>query len=329
MRHLIAGSSLCLCMLASSGRAERPENRPLGSPRDMNPKAQPEADAVAQHPADRAENPGQLPGSQGGLPSPKLQVQMKDVTLEAIKLARSSDKASHEQLRTLLTNKDYLLSLNTPDHYLRLPPECLQLHFILDALTERPDELPLGTLDCLADSPLYQQPGPRQILLLTASGKINSAPPKLTKLWERQLAPEADELDLTVEALIANGSPAAIGILEKALLNNEYEPDYVIAWLQEPVLTHRQDLPLLVACERLLQAEKWPTELKSALVEVLYDYRPKHWYLMDNAPPEPPRRDALSPAARTKLIEIAELALREGYLDETRRAKIQAELTAK
>lgn len=299
----------------------------LQPPRDDGGMAPPKVGIVKRE-ITMAEQP-QPPRDDGGLVPPKIKIERKKITIEAIELAGSLDKVKHEQLRTLLTDEDYLQRLNTAQEYIMLSPEYLQLNFILEALSENPDRLGPETIDFLAGRPLYQEPGPRQTALLMTSGKITTAPTNIQQLWKDQLVPEADELNLTVEMLIANGSPEAIGIFENALLTHNYDQDYVIAWLQEHVLTHRHDLHLLESCKRLLELENWPGELKTVLVEVLFDYRPQDWYLMENEPPKPPDRDTLSPASRQKLIEIADLALNRYHLDKDRHSKIKAELRIK
>jgi len=289
------------------------------APESSQPTTEPRQDDVTESPQ---------PSEASGLVPPKVQVVKKDKTLEAMALARSTEPADHDRLRALLTDEEHLRSLDTPDEYLRLPVENLQLHFVLTELSDNTAAPALETLDQLARHAAYREPGPRPALLLLASGKIGEVPAGIRQLWKEQLDADADELELAVAMVVANGSVEAISILEDALLHQSYDQDQVIAWLQDPILTHRQDVPLLAMCERLLRSEDWPGQLRTVLVEVLFDYRPDAWYMIDVEPPRPPSRDALSAAARERLIAIADLALREGMIDKARRAEIDAQLAA-
>jgi hypothetical protein len=68
-------------------------------------------------------------------------------------------------------------------------------------------------------------------------------------------------------------------------------------------VSHRNDEPLLIACERLLGGPLAPA-LKSALIDSLFDYRRDEWYreVMVYIPPD---RAKASPAARATLDRIA------------------------
>src|SRR5262245_43029868 len=86
----------------------------------------------------------------GGLVPPKAEIQPKPLTREVIDLVTSNDASKHEKARTLLTDKSYLLRLNTEQEYLALPAENLQLHLILDALCGNPGKEAIETINLLA-----------------------------------------------------------------------------------------------------------------------------------------------------------------------------------
>lgn len=269
-------------------------------------------------------------GPATGMSSMHIKVSTTPLAEQAIAVARGTDVDKHRQLRDQLQDQAYLMQLNTADDYLRVPPHQLQLHFILEALAGNAADQAVQTLDALAASPQYQESGVFREMLLQASGLMKSAPDNIKSLWQAQLGPEAEELDLTIAMLVENGSPEAIGLLEQTLLKNKYEHDYVIAWMQDAFLRHRQDLYLLEACERLLASAQWPLDLKNALVEVLFDYRPSYWYPMQEAPPpKPPARESLDKLARIRLLSIAELAMNKGYMDKARYHEVRTELGQK
>jgi len=258
-----------------------------------------------------------------------IKVEPKAITLEAVDLVKSTDAASQQKARALLTDEKFLQRLNTEREYLVFPAESLQLWFILDALSTNAAPDAIETLNTIAGNPLYRDSGPRQTVLLKISEKVQKPPANIERLWKEQIRPNADELNLAVETLVANGSLEAIRIFEQELLRNEHEPDYLVAWFQDPILRHRQDPVLLEACERLLRAGKWSEDLKRALVEALFDYHPDAWYLKENEPPKPPSRSKLSEPARQKLLAIADFALQNGWIGNGRHDQIQTELKGK
>lgn len=268
-------------------------------------------------------------GSSGmASPSIKINVEPITLTLEAIELAKSGKEESHRKLRAQLVDEEYILSLNTEDQYFRMPPEYLQLHFIMEALLKNTSAWGVGTIDLLASSPLYQDSGSRKSLLISTSGKMSSAPLGIQVFWKNNIHPDSADLDASISALVSNGSTEAIAIFENTLRENEYEEDYVVAWLQESVLTHRQDFALLEASERLFGAESWASDLKVVLIEVLFEYRPEFWYgIMENEPPRPPQRDDMSDDVREILLRIANLAEEKGYMDKERFSGIKGELS--
>lgn len=274
-------------------------------------------------------HPSTSPGApQQGMVSPVTKIDLKKSTANAIGLAKTGDASKHKKLRTLLTDENYLLTLNSAYEYLALPSESLQLHFILDALADQRFSESLKTLDVLAESPLYRQPGNRQVLLLKATGKIGAPTAGIKKLWKLQLEHQEGEFHLVVDVLVENGTPEAIAILENALLTGDYPHDYVIAWLRGAILKHRQDVPLLAACQRLLKSISWPDEFKTVLVEILYDYKPEYWYMPEHVPPKPPDISLLTRPAQQKLLEIADWALDQGYFNHARHSEIMKQLLA-
>ena len=94
--------------------------------------------------------------------------------------------------------------------------------------------------------------------------------------------------------------------------------------MRSSILTHRNDLVLLKGCARML-AKSLPANLRPALVEVLFDYRPKEWFV-PAAVFTPPDRNQAMPEARTELRKIGDLALKTIALSETQKKAVEATL---
>lgn len=261
---------------------------------------------------------------QGNVPAP-MPVAASPATAALTADAASDDPEQLAGLPAKLTDRALLATLNTEQELHALPAASLQLHFVLDALAGNPHAAAATAFDALAAAPMYQQPGPFLTLLLQASARAVSPGPALQSLWQIQLTPDATELDLTVAILLDNGSAAAIDVLEHALLSNAYREDYVVAWLRDPLLRHRQDLPALQMCSRLL-ASDWSSTLKGVLVDVLFEYRPDEWYRHDTTPPAPPPRAALTEPARALLLDMARAARGQRLLGRQRYNAAEAEL---
>ncbi len=266
--------------------------------------------------------------AQGQAPPPVI-VAKSPLTLQVVELAGQGAQGAQDQLRSRLTDRAFLAQLNTPQEYLALEPTNLQLYFILETLARNEAPGARALLGELAASPIYMSPGAYLAALLEASVHARNPAPGLVALWDAQLAPDGSELQRAVDVVVANGSPQAIDTLERRLLRNEYREDYVVAWLRSPVLRHRQDLPLLQASARLLEAPGWPSRLKQFLVEALFDYDREHWYQSEVQPPEPPSRAALTADSRAALERIAQIGRDQSLLGRSRYREIQSEIAVR
>lgn len=266
------------------------------------------------------------PTTETGPVSPPVVVQPSAATLELIELASQDSAAAQESLLKVLLNRAELAKLNTEQEYLALEPRNLQVFFVLRALAANKTAAARSSLDAVAGDAMYRYAGSFQAVLLEASQYSVDPPSNLLRLWEEQLQPDAGSLHQAVDAVVANGSEKAIKLFEKSLLEQPYREDFVIAWLRDPVLRHRQDAHLLRACERLIKNAKWRKDYRRELVAVLFDYDPKRWYQPETVAPRPPDRKKLSDEARKLLLQIADQAAAEGQLSGRRHSEIREEL---
>ena len=91
--------------------------------------------------------------------------------------------------------------------------------------------------------------------------------------------------------------------------------------MHNAVVPHRNDLELLRACSRLL-AGGLPADLRPALVESLFDYRPDDWYSEHGIHPAP--KGLPDGEARAEMLRIADYAFAAIPLPPALYAKVEA-----
>jgi hypothetical protein len=111
-----------------------------------------------------------------------------------------------------------------------------------------------------------------------------------------------------VAALCVNQSDPALALLERKLADPSHDARLKVFLMRKYILPRRNEEPLLLACERMV-TKSLPADLRPALVEALFDYRPEEWYRGDD-PPKPPPRSEASPGARKVLDRIGRYALK-------------------
>jgi hypothetical protein len=176
------------------------------------------------------------------------------------------------------------------------------------------------------ESPNFLAEEARQDLLLRAAIRMRPATSAVVRFFEKQTRPDASSLHLAIDCIVGNGSGPAIAVLERRLSDGSQEAENVFGWMRDPILRHRQDVPLLGACERLLRGSALSSGLKAALVEALFDYRPEEWYPPDSNRPRPPDRRQASDEARAILGRIGDWVARQEKLPPRLRARVRAEL---
>jgi hypothetical protein len=164
----------------------------------------------------------------------------------------------------------------------------------------------------------------RADLLIEACAVIRPAPPEVVRFWDNHSQPDDGFSHLTIKAVVDNGSAPALVLLEKKMADSKHSEEDKTAWMRSRILTHRNDLPLLQTCERLLTAGL-PAGLRPSLVEVLFDYRPAEWF-SPAASFNPPDRRQASPEALAQLRKIGQLALKTVPLTERLKEMVEKTL---
>ncbi len=242
---------------------------------------------------------------------------------QAVALARSTNPADQSQLLTAMNSEEFLTALDSREDYLRYQAKQLRFARIFKVLLVN-DSLPARqTLVALTQAPTFQDADKREEMLVKALAVVRPAPSVAVQYWKAHSTPDSIHLHFTVDALCNNGSEPAINLLEQILTDPDHDFDFKILWMRDSILKHRNDLPLLQACYRLLTTGL-PADLKPYLVEALFDHD-RAWYA-SCSPPFPPPRALASKEARQVLRQIGEFALEQVDLTAEQSAAVKRTL---
>lgn len=240
----------------------------------------------------------------------------------AAKLAAGSAPADHELLRQWLPTDSFLHRLNSPEEYNGARQQ-LRLRLPLEALRDNASPLARETIMGLVRNEHFTSIGSRVELLLEATVSVRPALPELVTFWDKYSQPEDGFTPITIKVLVENGSKPALELFERKLLDPAHEDEEKVSWMRADVLTHRNQVPLLESCERLIKGQL-ADQLKSELVDVLFDYRPDEWFRPGSTDSAPPPTS--SPDAQKVLRRIGQYALDSFKLTSRQRAAVQAAL---
>jgi|HubBroStandDraft_1064217.scaffolds.fasta_scaffold01905_5 hypothetical protein len=240
----------------------------------------------------------------------------------AVEFARSEFPGDHNLLLSYLEREQFLNRLDSREEY-RSPPRQLRLARVMKTLMSNPAQWGKEVLVSLSQERSFVSVEPRQELLIRALVVVRPAPGEAVSFWNEHSQPESPYLHVTISALADNGSPRALALLEQKMADPLLEPADKVGWMRDPILRHRNDLPMLESCGRMLESGLAPG-LRPNLVEALFDYNAE-WYL-SCSPPHPPPRLPMSDEARSLLRAIGNHALQSLPLDGSQIAGVEAGL---
>jgi len=224
----------------------------------------------------------------------------------ALLLASSDSPGDLEVLGRYLASGEFLARLDGPEEY-QGSTASLRLSRVMETLTENRTPSADAVLLGLIGAPEYQGHVLRMILLVNALAVVRPSPPEAVRYWDGKSAPGSPLAQDVVSALCVNRSEPALALLERIFADPGHAAGQKVFWMRSLILPRRNDVPLLSSCERMV-TRSLPEDLRPALVEALFDYRPSKWYRGDD-PPKPPPRSAASPEARKILERIGKYAL--------------------
>lgn len=249
----------------------------------------------------------------------------KELLAAGLEAARSAEPADHALLQGLLTSAEFLGRLDSKEEYQQAAKFRLRASRVVDALGRNAAPSARQAFVAVCQDKGFLAEDERIIALLQASAFVRPAPPELAKFWDDHFQPEDGFGPTAVTAMVDNGSPEALALLEKKFADRQFEDDEKLAWMRTRILAHRNDLPLLEWCERVLKGSL-PKGLRPALVEVLFDYRPGEWFRPATVVAAPDRRKA-SAEALAVLRRIGEYALQSVPLSANQKKAVEGTLT--
>jgi hypothetical protein len=241
----------------------------------------------------------------------------------ALTLARSNQASDHQTLQHWLLSSAFLDRLDSPQEYADTGRR-LRIQRVLQALGENPTVSARNVLVALTQNRGFLQQAARVDHLLRATASIRPAPPPVVQFWNTYSQPDDGFSNVTLQAVLANGSSPAIALLEKKLSEPGHPEDDKQHWIRCYILEHRNDPELLTGCQRML-AGTLPEHLRPVLIDALFDYRPREWF----APAEvchPPDRTKASSEAKALLHRLGQTALANATLTPVQRQAVERTL---
>ncbi len=247
----------------------------------------------------------------------------RELVKGAVTLARSSNPAVHKYLFDWLCKPDFLSRLDSAEDY-RQTGRRLRVVRVLEDLARNPAPSAKQTLVDLTQNATFISEPARVDFLIVYTAPVRPAPPQLVKFWDNHCQPDDGFANRTTHTLVVNGGEPALAVLEKKFADAQFDADEKLSWMRRSIVEHRNDVPVLLMCERLL-AGALPVDLRPALVEVLFDYRPAEWYRPASVF-HPPDRAGAGPEAKAALRRIGKLALESVSLTARQREAVKLTL---
>lgn len=244
----------------------------------------------------------------------------------AAALVTSPDAGDHAALADSMSKEGFLARLDSEKDY-RAGTRFLRVARLLKGLKSAAAPSARQVLVQLTQAGEFVANWTRADLLIKAVVIFRPPPAPVLKFWDEHFQPEDGFMNLTAQALAENGTEPAIALLEKKLADDRFEDEERVWWMRTAVLTHRYDLPMLRACQRLVSAGLTEPPMRRDLVEALFDYQPLEWHGPDDGYPPPPLERA-SPEARRLLTSIGQYALENVALTSDQRKVVGATTTA-
>ncbi|MFH1747783.1 MAG: hypothetical protein ABIG44_12165 [Planctomycetota bacterium] len=236
-------------------------------------------------------------------------------------LAQSRDPQDHAGLRVALGDADFLEALETKEDDGEFE-EPLAVELVLEDISNNEAPESHAIIVGLTQNPTFTHDAQRVEALIKACAAVRPAPREVIAFWDKF----CQELDgftpVTIRALLDNASDPALELFERKMVGNEHGEIYKLGWIYNSIVPRRNELAILQSCQRLLTGDL-AAELKPALVDGLFDYRPEEWYHPERVV-EPADRTQASPPARDELRKIGEHALRKIALTDEQKEDVQS-----
>jgi hypothetical protein len=233
-------------------------------------------------------------------------------------LAASSRDADLNEVKQLLCDRQTLDQLDDPKSRDRSRPNDLHVREVIEDLELNRSPVAAKTLASLAESGAFVSSWQRQALLVFAFAQQHPLLPQSLAFLDAQARPDSVNLHLAISALADNRSAESLALFGKKLEYPEFDTAFKLGWIRDCVLRHRRDPEMLRLVQNLLEQPKLDHECRTAIVQVLYDYKPEDWYHGAEGIPKPPDENATSPVVINILKTLGESLLHSDYSPEVK-----------
>jgi hypothetical protein len=245
------------------------------------------------------------PGFSGGLAAPSLPASRGTPETEALlkrllALADSQNDTDHRELVRQLSDPVIIDRLDEPKERNQRSPQDLRLARIFERLGSNPSPLGADTLAALSRSDALNADWRLQELVIRAFAPQRPLRADSVAFLDAQSQPKALNLQVVIHVLIENESEPALELLGRKFADAAIDDTNKLSWIRRQLFPKRRAPGLLDAAERWLSNPKFALSLRTALVDVLFDYRPREWGGPDLLPPPLPET-ATSPES-TKIL---------------------------
>jgi hypothetical protein len=253
--------------------------------------------------------PGGLAASPAppGPGAPETEALLKRLTA----LAESSADNDQKELARLLAQASTLERLDEPKERSQRTPPDFRVARVFDRLRANPSPAAASTLSTLMRSEALNSDWRLQELLIRALGIQRPLRDDSVHFLDAQSQSESLNLQIVIIALIENQSPPAMALLGRKLEDPKLDANNKISWIRYRLLPVRRSPELLSGVEKWLAAGKLDAIVRNALVDALFDYRPREWGGTEL--PVPPDEAATSAEAAVLLRRIGKMVTSSDY----------------
>ena len=234
----------------------------------------------------------------------------------------NGDTSKLEELQRRLLDPAVLDVLDSEADYETEMPEDLYVAGLIQALMDRGDAPAQKVLSQLTLAPVWADQDARIELLVQALATVRPATPDAIVFWDKYSQPEDGFANLTIDACTANGSAPAIDLVGRKLIDSKHSVEERSGWLYSSVVPHRNDETLLAMLDALMGSPV-DAEIKSVIVDVIFDHRPEEWYSI-HTQVFPPPRTGMSAASAAIVLRLADSLLQSDTLTDQQREAVVA-----
>lgn len=253
-------------------------------------------------------------GPSGGAPSESPPAQPASPEAAALlnrltALAESRAEADQSALATDLAQPATLDILDKPPERNLRSPQDLSIARIFERLRDNPAAT--NTLQTLSKSSALNGDWRLQQLLIRAFAHQRPLLPDSLAYLDAQSQPKSLNLQIVIMTLVENESAPAMALLGRKLADPKLDDNNKISWIRYQILPKRRSADLLLGVEDWLARGNLNAAVRTALVEALFDYRPREWGGTEL--PKPPDDSTTNPSAAKVLRRIGKQALDGDY----------------